>query len=154
MSAKQVVTIVGAAAAAFVGWFQYHYNVHKRKVLDSNQSMFYNSNSFHTITALVPSGELKIMFDHSDSEKLKYNSKRNRKNMHKIQNFCTNAPNVIGNLLKNIEEPCMKNLMFLMTRENSFAKNVPRRRDLQPKIDLRHTSSKSMKMKTIRLPNK
>ena len=71
MSAKQVVTIVGAAAAAFVGWFQYHYNVHKRKVLDSNQSMFYNSNSFHTITALVPSGELKIMFDHSDSEKLK-----------------------------------------------------------------------------------
>ena len=71
MSAKQVVTIFGAAAAAFVGWFQYHYNVHKRKVLDSNQSIFYNSNSFHTITALVPSGELKIMFDHSDSEKLK-----------------------------------------------------------------------------------
>ena len=47
MSAKQAVTIVGAAAAAFVGWFQYHYNVHKRKVLDSNHSMFYNSNSFH-----------------------------------------------------------------------------------------------------------
>ena len=43
MSAKQVVTIFGAAAAAFVGWFQYHYNVHKRKVLDSNQSIFYNN---------------------------------------------------------------------------------------------------------------